>query len=120
MLLVFTLANDALCLQTQAKNEITEKHFWHGMELPPEPREGHYKALNHCIQVLTEKCGKQMLEFIFYARTELFKECCQQLIQMGEECNKKLSNTLSTVKKFQRWKGHIYTKSIEAYTKCLH
>ncbi|KAK7270982.1 hypothetical protein RJT34_26539 [Clitoria ternatea] len=119
MLLVCTLTQAATCLKLDSKQGITHKYFWLGYELPPEPHAGYYGSLQYCIRVVTDKCGQEMLDYIFYARTDLSNECCHQLIKMGKVCNEKLANTLSQIKEFPRWSGHIYDRSVQAYDKCL-
>lgn len=116
-LLMYTLIQDAMSLEIHSTEGNGQKHYWHGFELPPEPYEGFYAEAQHCIEVLTDKCGEQMLEFIIYLRSDLSKKCCHRLHKMGGECNKKLSSTLSQFKEYSKWAEYIYDRSVEAF-KC--
>lgn len=103
-----------------SKHHSKEKSFWHGHELPPEPHKGYYEHLKNCINVLSDKCGAQMLDYIFDKRIEVSYVCCHQLMKMGKQCHEHLSDTLSNMKDFEKWKPQIHTKTKDAYHQCAH
>lgn len=123
MLLVCTMSQAATSLKSPHKHgSITGKYIWLGRqhyELPAEPRGGYYAYLhNKCLNVLKDKCGEEMFDYIFYKRNGLSGECCQELIKMGQQCNNDLSWTLSKIKGFGKWEGHIYHRSTGAFKMC--
>ena len=95
MFLVCAIIDAATCLRTHPIPGTSHNYYWHGNELAPEPHEVYYPVLEHCISVLRDKCLKQMSDYKSCERTDLCKECSDQFIQMGNVCNKKLSNTPS-------------------------
>lgn len=94
MLLVCAVIRAAACLRTHPTQGFAHDYNRHGLELAPQHHEQH-AALEHCMEVLIDKCVKQISAYKSCERTDLCKECSDQLIQMGKVCNQKLSNTLS-------------------------
>lgn len=120
IIIVIFLSTHALTTQASPKLVLKQKYYWHGHELPPEPHKGYYELLKNCINVLSDKCGAQMFDYIFDKRIEINYVCCRRLIEMGKECHEKLSYTLSNMKDFEQRRGLIDRKSKDAFQHCAH
>ncbi|KAK4742203.1 hypothetical protein SAY87_000204 [Trapa incisa] len=92
---------------------------WEGEELPPEPRQGWNEFVMDCAKRLTNGCDRQLYDFIFRRREELEINCCYKVTAMGETCYEAISYTMSRIKRFEPWKGHIYVRSMEGYEDCV-
>ena len=90
MLIVCTIIQIATCVKIRLKQE-HRSYYWHGHNLAPKPHNGYHGQLEHCINELTDKCGKEMSDYVFYKKAELSKECCNELINSGNVCSKQLS-----------------------------
>ena len=89
MLIVCAIIQFATCLRIHPKQG-HRSYYWYGHNLAPKPRDGYYGQLEHCINELTNKCGKEMSNYIFYKIGELSKECCDELINSSNMCTKQL------------------------------
>ncbi|PKI58060.1 hypothetical protein CRG98_021553 [Punica granatum] len=92
---------------------------WEGEQLALEPRKGWNAFIKKCASTLTNGCDRQLYDYIFYRRQDLEINCCYKLARMGETCHKAISYSISRVKRFTSWKGHIYNRSIEGYEDCV-
>ncbi|XP_054815090.1 protein DOWN-REGULATED IN DIF1 11-like [Prosopis cineraria] len=101
-----------------AEGPAERKRSWKGHELPPEPYKGYYDWLGKCGEKLTDKCGQQVVDFLFYKRTLVSYVCCDKLVKMGKKCHRELAKTLARSQDFKNHKAQILRRSKKAWEQC--
>lgn len=99
--------------------EAEKRYPWDGEILYPQPRKGWDVILKQCAATLTEECAQQYYDYTFYRIGDLDINCCNKLVKLDRSCIKIMADTFSSIAKYQRWRGHIYNRSMEGYQDCL-
>ncbi|XP_028798210.1 uncharacterized protein LOC114753677 [Neltuma alba] len=114
-----------ICSSCAVKKSLAEeepaekKRSWKGHELPPEPYKGYYDWLGKCGEKLTDKCGQQVADFLFYKRIHVSYVCCNKLVKVaGKKCHREFAKTLARSKDFKMHKAQILRRSKQTWAQC--
>ncbi|KAI9091209.1 hypothetical protein K1719_028273 [Acacia pycnantha] len=116
---IILLSSSCAVKRTLAEQEPEKRRSWKGHELPPEPYKGYYEWLVKCGEKLTDKCGEQVADFLFYKRTQVSYGCCDRLVNVaGHKCHKEMTKTLAHTKDFKNYKAQILKMSKIVWHQC--
>ncbi|KAL8051066.1 hypothetical protein ABFX02_06G121300 [Erythranthe guttata] len=90
--------------------------------LPPEPYQGFYEFTDRCLDKLTEECGLEIFQGIFWEDevTEISRKCCQKLVAVGRSCHEGLLKaTMKLPGLPKREKSVVKRRDAQLWSNCV-
>ncbi|KAL7102299.1 hypothetical protein ACP275_08G111100 [Erythranthe tilingii] len=90
--------------------------------LPPEPYQGFYEFADRCLDKLTEECGLEIFQGIFWEDevAVISRKCCQKLVAVGRSCHEGiLKATLKLPELPKREKNVMKRRDAQLWSQCV-
>ncbi|KAL7108577.1 hypothetical protein ACP275_06G121000 [Erythranthe tilingii] len=90
--------------------------------LPPEPYQGFYEFTDRCLDKLTEECGLEIFQGIFWEDevAEISRKCCQKLVAVGRSCHEGLLKaTMKLPGLPKREKSVVKRRDAQLWSNCI-